>query len=931
MGPAYRTMGPVNRRHAFLSRGLGAYLAIVGLLAAVIVAVPLAAPVAPAAANVDFNPGYIISDEKFFDATTMDEGAIASFLHREGSRCSSNCLKDYRQSTNTRPVDTYCNGYQGASNETAARIIEKTARSCGINPQVLLVLLEKEQTLITHASPSSTRYTIATGYACPDTAACDTRYYGFHNQVYSAARQFKIYAEGRYFTYFAPGRTWNIRWHPEASCGSAPVFIENKATAALYYYTPYQPNAAALRAGPGGTGDACSAYGNRNFSRFFNQWFGTPTVSTHGGIASVWLANGGAGGRIGGPVDEMVWDVANGGGWYQRFQNGTIYHTTSGISSVLYTSSGIHSRFRESGGVGGPLGWPTGDESCSDAACAVTFQHSTLAWSSSTRQIVQLVREIEDRWLETGGVDSWLGAPKAVEYWIPENGGGIAQEFEGGVVYRTAGGVMTSFGNWSGIFKRYLAANGPKGGMGWPRAGETCVTAGCMVPFDRAALSWDAASGRIHETNGRFANEWVAGGGPAHWAGPAVADMVATDGGWKQDFRNGTFYLKNGGEFVGWGSWSPLQREYLRRGAQGGALGWPTTGDACSAAGCVVTFERGNLVQESSTGRISSVHPSLFSSWREAGGLTGAIGAPTAESTNAAGGSTQQFRGGVGYVQQGAQGHLLRSGTALTGRYAQLGGPTGSLGWPTSTEVCENGVGCMISFERGTLTWDLGTRQTVLVPKELAEAWSAEGSLKHWIGPAKSDAVRAAGGWRQEFRNGTLYRQDGRSAIGWSTSSPLRQEYVRRGGESGPLGWPTSGDACSAGGCVVTFERGNLVRDGQNGVIAMVDPKMFDAWRQGGGTSGPLGAPSGAAASVPGGAQQDFRHAYAYAKDGAALFSYHRGSGLANTYRQRGGPSSDLGWPVSSEECDWGVGECVIRFERGSLIWSAATQQIRRG
>jgi hypothetical protein len=53
------------------------------------------------------------------------------------------------------------------------------------------------------------------------------------------------------------------------------VFIENRATALLYIYTPYQPNAAALRAGTG-EGNACSSYGNRNFSIIYANWFGNP-------------------------------------------------------------------------------------------------------------------------------------------------------------------------------------------------------------------------------------------------------------------------------------------------------------------------------------------------------------------------------------------------------------------------------------------------------------------------------------------------------------------------------------------------------------------------------------------------------------------------------------------------------------------------------
>ena len=56
---------------------------------------------------------------------------------------------------------------------------------------------------------------------------------------------------------------------------AAEVYIENTATALLYIYTPYQPNLAALEAGAG-EGDACSTYGNRNFSIIYSGWFGDP-------------------------------------------------------------------------------------------------------------------------------------------------------------------------------------------------------------------------------------------------------------------------------------------------------------------------------------------------------------------------------------------------------------------------------------------------------------------------------------------------------------------------------------------------------------------------------------------------------------------------------------------------------------------------------
>src|SRR5690606_954710 len=219
-----------------------------------------------------FNAGNIISDAVFTDKSTMTEAQIQAFFNSKVKTCQGGadkygpivCLKDFRMNTVNRPADAYCKGYTGASNESAARIIYRVAQSCDINPQVLIVMLQKEQSLVTHTWPSAYRYTAAMGKDCPDTASCDPRSAGFFLQTYGAARQMQIYMEGRYFTWYAPGKTWNIRYDVEVSCGSAPVYVANKATSALYYYTPYQPNAASLKAGHG-LAEPCGSYGNRNF------------------------------------------------------------------------------------------------------------------------------------------------------------------------------------------------------------------------------------------------------------------------------------------------------------------------------------------------------------------------------------------------------------------------------------------------------------------------------------------------------------------------------------------------------------------------------------------------------------------------------------------------------------------------------------------
>ncbi|MCE7482849.1 FG-GAP-like repeat-containing protein [Microbacterium profundi] len=227
-----------------------------------------------------FSAGNIISDAVFTNKSTMTEAQIQSFFNGKVSRCQSGyvCLKDFKISSVNRPADAYCSGYTGAANESAARIIYRVAQSCNINPQVLIVMLQKEQGLISHTWPSSWRYDSALGQGCPDTAPCDPNFVGFFHQIYGAARQMQIYMEGKWFQWYAPGNTWNLRYHPNAACGSSPVYVANKATSALYYYTPYQPNAAALAAGYGEANNTCSSYGNRNFYNYFTDWFGSTQV-----------------------------------------------------------------------------------------------------------------------------------------------------------------------------------------------------------------------------------------------------------------------------------------------------------------------------------------------------------------------------------------------------------------------------------------------------------------------------------------------------------------------------------------------------------------------------------------------------------------------------------------------------------------------------
>ena len=245
------------------------------------------ATVAPASATTSdsFQAGNIISDQNFFDANAMSVTQIQTFLNSEISGCTTgNCLNVLQVDTTTRAAsytpqgNLICNPYVGAPAESAATVIYKVQQACSVSAKAILVTLQKEEGLVTATSVSAATLARAMGYGCPDSAAgaCDTAYYGFYNQVYLGARELRRYGTPTVAGNYQPGVNY-IAYSPIVVCGGSSVSVVNRATAALYNYTPYQPDQAALT-NMFSTGDTCSSYGNRNFWSYYNSWFGDPTV-----------------------------------------------------------------------------------------------------------------------------------------------------------------------------------------------------------------------------------------------------------------------------------------------------------------------------------------------------------------------------------------------------------------------------------------------------------------------------------------------------------------------------------------------------------------------------------------------------------------------------------------------------------------------------
>lgn len=222
-------------------------------------------------AKAEFNPNNIISDYEILNYGSMGASEVKDFL-----KSKNGYLANYMVTT------------PEGEKKSAAQAIYDISQENKINPQFLLVLLQKEQSLIEDKSPKQSQLDWATGYGCPDGGGCNDRWKGLYKQVNSASLQFMYYMNGcqeidspsykpgaNYCSY-KPGETYTFT-NPYSTTkqGTDVVTIENKATAGLYIYTPHVYN------------------GNYNFykiwQRYFTRTYPNGTLIQAIGEPGVWL------------------------------------------------------------------------------------------------------------------------------------------------------------------------------------------------------------------------------------------------------------------------------------------------------------------------------------------------------------------------------------------------------------------------------------------------------------------------------------------------------------------------------------------------------------------------------------------------------------------------------------------------------------------
>lgn len=207
------------------------------------------------------SPEHLLSDSDMTDVDAMSREEIQTFL-------AQGFLGIYK----TKDI-------KGVTRSTSD-IIANAAKEFNLNPRVILVILQKEQSLVESSKVTQNQLDWAMGFAvCDDCKKSDPRlqkYRGLGKQIYFAAKHIreaylsKLITNGVTTAGYGPGI--------ESMIDGTALEPQNNATAALYTYTPHM-------------------HGNVNFMNIWNRWFtktfpdGTLIQSRTTG--AVWLVQNG--------------------------------------------------------------------------------------------------------------------------------------------------------------------------------------------------------------------------------------------------------------------------------------------------------------------------------------------------------------------------------------------------------------------------------------------------------------------------------------------------------------------------------------------------------------------------------------------------------------------------------------------------------------
>jgi len=728
----------------------------------------------PAAADAGYNGANLIDPSIFLNSTSMSPSAIQTFLVGKGGGLANYTVYFDCASTGTTASAMYsAAGAPCGQTVPASTVIYYAAQVYGVNPQVLLATMQKEESLVTDPSPASWQLNEAMGYACPDSGGCGAstflyqvdwgtfvlrkhyeRLNGNANWWSSAPTEPCSIATRYYTPNLYPKQ--NVTFIDNSGVQYATYYLANPSTSSLYCYTPHAyNNPQGLYGLPklGTTGGYFT--GSYNFVISFNAWFGSSTILPE--LDARYDALSTAGTNLGAPTDDgFCTDAAHDACW-QGFQNGYLVYSKS--TGTWESYGAIRTRWAQLGFQNSAMGFPTGPIYCtlSSSGCYQPYQGGYIVGSPSTG-FWESAGAIRGKWQSLGYQDGSLGYPTAGMGQTPN--GGWYQQYQNGFI---VGSANTGWFTSSGAIRNQWGAVGFQSGrLGFPTNDPDCSTqpsTGCIQTFQGGNIYWTSGTGA-------------------------------------------------------WQVWGAIASRYAQLGTDGGSMGYPVTAESCTltGGGCFQLFQNGYIVGDAASGWWPSVSGPVRAEWGILGYQNSRLGYPTSaeDCTLSSGtGCVQYFQGGAIYWTS-ATGAWPVWG-AIGGRYSQLGAVTSSLGYPTASESCGyiKNNGCFQLFQNGYIVGSPTTGWWESVGS-IRTRWGQLGYQDGELGyPTSAQfCTLANSGCYQAYQNGVIV---GNSTTGyWESFGAIRNKWASLGYEGGAAGYPTGAVSCSAGTCSQTYQNGTI-------------------------------------------------------------------------------------------------------------------------
>ncbi|MDF2145058.1 hypothetical protein [Knoellia sp. p5-6-4] len=363
--------------------------------------------------------------------------------------------------------------------------------------------------------------------------------------------------------------------------------------------------------------------------------------------------------------------------------------------------------------------------------------------------------------------------------------------------------------------------------------------------------------------------------------------------------------------------WGYISAKYKAMGEQGSFLK-ASTGPIASVGdgrGTYVVYQGGSIYRTTQTGT-RAVPNTVKNLWAQVGGPKGVLGYPTSDLLTGlrSGGWVQLFEHGA-IADSPQTSAKVVYGAAWT-QWNGTGREGGVLGYPRGNRVSGlRDSGWRQDFQYGVIL-DSASTGTKCVYGEAYAQWDGTGREGGLLGYPRSNRVSGLrdSGWRQDFQRGVIL--DSASTATKSIYGEAYSVWAATGREGGTLGYPRSNriSGLARQGWLQDFQTGRVCGSADTPTVAVAGV-MNTGWQANGREGGVLGYPTGNAASDSRGSHQVFQGGELWALGSGAARLVH--GDVLREWKAAGGESGRYGYPVSDTVSDGGRLTC--QFEGGTI------------